>query len=227
MPPSRSTVPLCREVEQNLTRTRPASIYANANRSMDQVGFEGREQEHSSGPSRSSLDRLVENIVSHPSFRATISQALLNNSPSASSSLGLESRRNAIRNGTTTLSPHANADETRRFTSPAEEFSAIYRRGSSAIPGQSPQYHCGNNFQRPAPTAGSVRRRPAGRNRPSSSTSRAMPYGLSSASDIVVNIKHQKTDIHSKRNCFDPESRRRKHNKATKKSSTDVKWLRS
>ena len=123
------------------------------NRSMDQVGSEGREQEHSSGPSRSSLDRLVENIVSHPSFRATISQALLNNSPSASSSLGLESRRNAIRNGTTTLSPHANADETRRFTSPAEEFSAIYRRGSSAIPGQSPQYHRGNNFQRPAPTA--------------------------------------------------------------------------
>ena len=158
---------------------------------MDQVGSEGREQEHSSGPSRSGLDRLVENIVSHPSFRATISQALLNNSPSASSSLGLESRRNAIRNGTTTLSPHANADETRRFTSPAEEFSAIYRRGSSAIPGQSPQYHRGNNFQRPAPTAGSVRRRPAGRNRPSSSTSRAMPYRLPATSSSTSSTKKQ------------------------------------
>ena len=71
-----------------------------------------------------------------------------------------------------------------------KNFPAINMGRSPAITGQILQYYS-NNFQRHAPPAGSIRRRPAARNRPSSSASRAVSYCPPATSSSISSAKNQ------------------------------------
>ena len=79
---------------------------------------------------------LVDSIVSHPSFRETLNNMFNNSASSLQTSrpeTSRQSNNSLSQSSTTTLSTSrsSNAPTSNRYATPAEEFSALFRRGSS------------------------------------------------------------------------------------------------
>ena len=117
------------------------------------------------------VKELVGTILSHPSFRETLNN-LFNNSSSTPTALpsgqsvnrstppsNMQSTSRSTTGSISATSTSCGTSSTSRYSTPAEEFSALFRRGSSSC-SSTPTFQCGVSHRQPN-QATRVRRRAA------------------------------------------------------------------